>query len=171
MNILNTAKKIIIAASIAAFIILAVLLVSFALPFFTATRALKARMEKFENITDGVTLQINDPYNSDGSVLPRTVDVFLDGEKAREISAELCDVTENAKYSGKETATHGSWDISLCLRSEDGITTVYLCEKEIYVTEGASKYSFSFAPADETEYSALYKKIRNLIYQEATGAH
>ena len=117
MKNISNAKKIIIAASIAVFIILAVLFISFALPFFTASKMLNSRIEKFENISGGATLQINDPYNSDGSVLPTTVDVFLTGEEATAIASEFRTAIQGAKYSGKETNTHGFWDVSISIRS------------------------------------------------------
>ena len=114
-------------------------------------------------------LQISDPYNSDGSVIPTTVDVFLDGDQAIAIASELISTIKKTKYSGKETSTHGFWDVSVSLRSSNGITSVYLCEDEIYVTDGTSKYSFK--PKNDAEYSVFYKKISNMIYEEANSTH
>ena len=166
---MNNTKKIIIAASIAVFIILAILFISFALPFFTASKILKSKITDLERIKESETLQLSDPYNSDGSLIPTTVDVFLDGEKADTIAAELISIMQNTKYSGKETSTHGFWDISISLRFDGKISTLYLCKDEIYVTDGASKYSFK--PTKATEYSLFYKKISNMIYEEANSTH
>ena len=166
---MNNTKKIIIAASIAVFIILAILFISFALPFLTASKLLKAKITDFENINNSTTLQISDPYNTDGSLLPEAVDIFLDGEKADALAAELISTIKKTKYLGKETSSHGFWDISLSLRLESGISTIYLCEYEIYVTDGASKYSFK--PTNANEYSALFKKISNMLYEEANSTH
>ena len=166
---MNNTKKIIIAASVAVFIILAVLFISFALPFITASKILKAKISDLERIKESETLQISDPYNSDGSVIPTTVDVFLDGDQAGAIASELVSMIKKTKYSGKETSTHGFWDISISLRFENKISTIYLCEDEIYVTDGASKYIFK--PTSTTEYSLFYKKISNMIYEEANSTH
>lgn len=166
---MSNTKKIIIAASISLFLILAVLFISFALPFLTASKMLKIRKEAFEQLSGGATLQINDPYNADGSVLPTTVDVFLDGKEAELIAAELCEAIQNAKYSDKQTNIHGFWDISISIRSESDISTIYLCEEEIYVTEGASKYTFEIE--DNDTYSAFFKKISNMIYEKANSTH
>ncbi|MBQ4137667.1 MAG: hypothetical protein IJD67_06105 [Clostridia bacterium] len=130
---------------------------------------LKIRKEAFEQLSGGATLQINDPYNADGSVLPTTVDVFLDGKEAELIAAELCEAIQNAKYSDKQTNIHGFWDISISIRSESDISTIYLCEEEIYVTEGASKYTFEIE--DNDTYSAFFKKISNMIYEKANSTH
>ena len=166
---MNTTKKIIIAASIAVFIILAILFISFALPFFTASKILKSKITDLERITKSETLQISDPHNSDGSLIPTTVDVFLDGDKANTIASELIPIMKNTKYSGKKTSTRGFWDISISLRFEDKISTIYICENEIYVTDGASKYLFK--PTNAIEYSLFYKKISNMIYEEANSTH
>ena len=166
---MSNTKKIIIAASISLLLILAVLFISFALPFFTASKILRSRLSSFENLTSGATLQINDPYNSDGSVLPTTVDVFLDGTEASAIATELCTSIQDAKYSHKETNIHGFWDISISIRSESDISTIYLCEEKIYVTEGASKYTFEIE--DNDTYSAFFKKISNMIYEKANSTH
>lgn len=166
---MNNTKKIIIAALVAVFIILAILFVSFALPFFTASKILKSKIADLERIKESETLQISDPHNSDGNVIPTTVDVFLDGDQADTIASELISAIKKTKYSGKETSAHGFWDISISLRFEGKISTIYLCEDEIYVTDGASKYSFK--PQNATEYSLFYKKISNMIYEEANSTH
>ena len=169
MKTISNTRKIIIAASISLLLILAVLFISFALPFFTASKILKARLASFENAANNATIQINDPYNSDASLLPTTVDVFLNGEEATAISSEFHTAIQDAKYSGKDTGTHGFWDISISIRLESEISTVYLCENEIYVTDGTSKYSFK--PKNDAEYSVFYKKISNMIYEEANSTH
>ena len=169
MKTISNTRKIIIAASISLLLILAVLFISFALPFFTASKILKARLASFENAANNATIQINDPYNSDASLLPTTVDVFLNGEEATAISSEFHTAIQDAKYSGKDTGTHGFWDISISIRLESEISTVYLCEDEIYVAEGASKYIFK--PIGEDSYSAFYRKISNMIYEQANSTY
>jgi hypothetical protein len=169
MKTINNTKKIIIAASISLLLILAVLFISFALPFLTASKMLKIRKEAFEQLSGGTTLQINDPYNADGSVLPTTVDVFLDGKEAELIAAELCEAIQNAKYSDKQTNIHGFWDVSISIRSDSKISTIYLCENEIYLTQDASKYTFKLE--GNGIYSAFYKKICNMIYEKANSTH
>ncbi len=166
---MSNTKKIIIAASVAVFIILAVLFISFGLPFFSASKILKARVAEFESINNGDTLQISDPHNSDVSTLPKAVDIFLTGDEADALVSELLGVIKGARYVGKDTNIHGFWDISVSLRASNGITSVYLCEDEIYVTDSTSKYSFK--PKNDAEYSVFYKKISNMIYEEANSTH
>ena len=166
---MSNTKKLIIAASIAVFIILAILFISFGLPFFTASKILKARITELESMKAGETIQISDPYNSDGSPLPTTVDIFLSGNEADELVSELLGVIRSARYVSKETNIHGFWDVSLSLRSTNGKTSVYLCDDEIYVTDSTAKYSFK--PKNSTEYSELFKKISNMLYEEANSTH
>lgn len=77
---------------------------------------------------------------------------------------ELCALSENFKYDGRDTDSLGSWDIRFRVRGGGEVCEVYLDEEEMYYTVGGVNYRFE--PKDEkTEkaYGSFLKTIKNLL--------
>ena len=102
-------------------------------------------------------------------MLPTSISDVFYGEDAVELSQKVTDIANGAKYREKRISVAGSWDISVSLRTEDGVFTLYFDEDEFYVANDVEQYIFVPNGKNRESYSELYREFENIIAQSANN--
>lgn len=156
-----------VAVGVVLLILAALLFVIFALPRISAVAKLNKVLAGLERAKSSDAVEVIDPQY-EGGLIPVGVSAVIYAEDAVELSRSVTDIAHKAKYTEKRTSV-GSLDISLSLRTEDGVFTVYFNEDEFYVTKDDVQYVFTPSAKNAQSYSDLYKRLENIIHQSANG--
>ena len=156
-----------VAVGVVILILAALLFVIFALPRISAVAKLNKVLAGLESAKSSDAIEVIDPQY-EGGLIPVGVSAVIYAEDAVELSKSVTDIARAARYTEKRTSV-GSLDISLSLRTEDGVFTVYFNEDELYVTKDDVQYVFTPNAKMVQSYSDFYKRLENIIYQSANG--
>ena len=161
-------KSFVVAVGIVVFIFVALLFVMFILPRISARVRLSKVLSGFAGAEVGDAVEVIDP-KYEGGMLPTSISDVFYGEDAVELSQKVTDIANGSKYREKRISVAGSWDISVSLRTEDGVFTLYFDEDEFYVANDVEQYIFVPNGKNRESYSELYREFENIIAQSANN--
>lgn len=159
-------KTFVVAVSIVVIILVVLLFVMFILPRISARVRLQRVLSGFEGAEGSDAVEVTDP-KYDGGLLPTSVSAVLYTDDATSLSQRIIEITGGAKYREKRVSLAGSWDISVSLRTDDGVFTLYFDEEELYVANDVEQYIFVPSEKSRELYSDLYRELENIIAQSA----
>ncbi|MBQ7384824.1 MAG: hypothetical protein IJV72_08565 [Clostridia bacterium] len=157
-------RVMIVAVSVTAFVVAAVLVAVLLVPIWGAKLRLSKLSKAFENFSEADTVVVSDPLLG-GSTLSGGVEIVLDEERGCELSDTLVDVIDGAKYIKTRKTVTGSWSMNLSIRTADGVYTVYLLEDEFYLAKDNKQYLFAPNGELKSDYDAFYEELVDILEQ------
>ncbi len=161
----KSGRVIFFSIAVAVTVVTAVLLIMFLPPVIKADSERRAAESRFGDPDEQDLLLLTDPLYRE-SFATTGAELVIKGEERSELCRKVVYFLGNADYSGNERRVMGNWDISITLRSENEMTTVYFTEAGLYLAEEYDRFVFSPEDKVSAEYAEFYVGLKELIAAE-----